>query len=82
MAQRQPALLTADQIARLRHTVQYRQWRGSQVRKKPAQLVGGPLDGLRVAVAAYLGEGAMIGWCQVTDTGPVQVLYQYAGGER
>ena len=45
------------------------------------RFAGGPLDGLRIRMLESTVRGSYrIGFGVVTDTGPVQVLYQCVGG--
>ena len=73
-----------DRLYSVKHAAELLDLKPATVRRKirAGRLRAVRLDGLRVAVDASLSEGATIGWCHVTDTGPVQVLYQYEGGER
>ncbi len=43
---------------------------------------GGPLDGLRLSVLQREALSPSMGFCTVTDTGPVQVLYRDGGDGR
>ena len=43
---------------------------------------GGPLDGIRLSVLQREALSPSMGFCTLTDTGPVQVLYRDAGGWR
>ncbi len=43
---------------------------------------GGPLDGIRLSVLQREAVSPSLGFCMVTDTGPVQVLYRDGGHGR
>ncbi len=43
---------------------------------------GGPLDGIRLSVLQREAVSPSMGFCTLTDTGPVQVLYRDAGHGR
>ena len=42
----------------------------------------GPLDGIRLSVTRRESVSWQLGFCTLTDTGPVQVLYRDAGHGR
>jgi len=68
-------MLTPIDIKRLRHAVQFRQQpiEGEAV---TITLMGGPLDGIGVAVGSHQAGHPMIGWATVTDAGCVLAEYE------
>jgi len=73
-----PTRLTTTDIRTLRSKIRHGQHRRAGVTYKPVTLVGGP----HASIDAGLGPEAIIGWCCQTSTGPVQILYRHADGNR
>ena len=68
-------MLTPDNIATLRRAVYRSQSRRADGRWAVVRFEGGPLDGIRLSVPQREAVSASMGFCTVTDTGPVQALY-------
>ena len=73
--------LQPDQIAELREKIQHGQKPPPGPRTK-VRLIGGPLDGMAITIAAHDAKSLYLGWCVAADTGLAQVLYRNADGGR
>ncbi len=75
-------ILTPDNIATLRRAAYRSQSRRADGRWAVVRFEGGPLDGIRLSVLQREAVSPSLGFCTLTDTGPVQVLYRDAGHGR
>ncbi len=72
-------MVTTDNITTLRRAAYRSQSRRTDEPRTVVILGGGPLDGIRLSVTKRESVSWRLGFCSVTDTGPVQVLYSDAG---
>ena len=75
-------MLTPENIATLRCAVYPSQSRRADGPWVVVRFEGGPLDGIRLSVLQREAVSPSLGFCTVTDTGPVQALYRNAGHGR
>ena len=75
-------ILTPENIATLRHAAYSSQNRRSDEPRAVVTFIGGPLDGIRLSVLQREAGSPSLGFCTVTDTGPVQAMYRDAGRGR
>ena len=75
-------MLTPENIAALRRAAYRSQNRRADGPWAVVTFTGGPLDGIRLSVLQREAVSPSLGFCTVTDTGPVQVLYRDAGHGR
>jgi hypothetical protein len=74
--------LSPENIATLRSAAYSSQSRRADEPWVVVTFTGGPLDGIRLSVLQREAVSPSLGFCTVTDTGPVQVLYRDAGDGR
>ena len=72
-------MVTAENIATLRRAAYRSQSRRADGLWVVVRFEGGPLDGIRLSVLQREAVSPSMGFCTLTDTGPVQVLYRDAG---
>ncbi len=72
-------MLTPENIATLRRAAYRSQSRRADEPRAVVTFEGGPLDGIRLSVLQREAVSPSMGFCTVTDTGPVQALYRDAG---
>ncbi len=75
-------MLTAENIATLCRAAYRSQSRRADGPWAVVRFEGGPLDGIRLSVLQREAVSPSMGFCTVTDTGPVQVLYRDGGNGR
>ena len=75
-------MLTPENIAALRRAAYRSQSRRADEPSAVVRFEGGPLNGIRLSVLQREAVSPSMGFCTVTDTGPVQVLYRDAGHGR
>ena len=75
-------MLTPDNIATLRRAAYRSQSRRVDEPRAVVTFSAGPLDGIRLSVLQREAVSPSMGFCTLTDTGPVQVLYRDAGHGR
>ena len=75
-------MLTPENIATLRRAAYQSQNRRTDEPRAIVTFSGGPLDGIRLSVLQREAVSPSMGFCTLTDTGQVQVLYRDAGGGR
>ena len=63
-----------------RSAIQSQFRRRDRGRRVPVVFSGGPLDRVRTTVPAEADDSVYIGFCVVTDRGPVQALYTRGDG--
>ena len=75
-------MLAAENIATLRRAAYRSQSRRADGSWAVVTFEGGPLDGVKISVTRRESATWRLGFCTVTDTGPVQVLYSDGGDGR
>ena len=75
-------MLTPDNIATLRRAAYRSPNRRTEEPHAVVTFEGGPLDGIRLSVLQREAVSPSLGFCTLTDTGPVQALYRDAGHGR
>ena len=75
-------MLTPENIATLRRDAYQSQNRRTDEPRAIVTFTGGPLDGIKLSVLQREAVSPSLGFCTLTDTGPVQVLYRDAGHGR
>ena len=74
-------MLSLGDTQRLRRSAIQSQFRRrDRGRRVPVVFSGGPLDRVRTTVPAEADDSVYIGFCVVTDRGPVQALYTRGDG--
>lgn len=69
-------MLTPHETAELRARAVASQYRRTDERRTGVRLVGGPLDGLRLALPVSAARSMYVAWCIVRHDGPVQAVYR------
>ncbi len=75
-------MLTPENIATLRRAAYRSQNRRIDEPHSVVTFEGGPLDGIRLSVLRLEALSPSIGYCAVTDQGPVVSMYRDAGHGR
>ncbi len=75
-------MLTLENITTLRRAAYSSQNRQTDEPGAIVTFEGGPLDGIRLSVLRRESVSWRLGFCTLTDTGPVQCLYADAGHGR
>ncbi len=76
------ATLTLENIATLRRAAYRSQNRRTDEPRAVVTFEGGPLDGIRLSVLQREAVSPSMGFCTLTDSGPVQTLYSDGGDGR
>ena len=72
-------MLTPENTATLRRAAYRSQSRRAEGPWAVVTFSGGPLDGIRLSVLQREAVSPSLGFCTLTDTGPVQALYRDGG---
>ena len=75
-------ILTPDNIATLRRAAYRSQNRRTDGPRAVVAFEGGPLDGVTISVLQREAVSPSMGFCTVTDSGPVQAIYRDDGDGR
>ena len=74
-------MLNHAEVQRLRRSAIQSQFRRrAPGRRVTARFCGGPLGRIQTTVPSEAAEGLYVGFCVVTDRGPVQALYRRGAG--